>query len=365
MPGQPTSFDLAVIGGGPAGTAAAITAARLGAKVVLLEAGTFPRQKVCGEFVSAESLGILRNLLGEVPEAAKVLSIAPSIDQTRLWFRGRFIHAKVDPPGLSISRYDLDALLWKAAELAGVCTLANHEVLSAEGSEPTRIVTGEETFKAAAVIVAAGRWSRFTPNGSVPPGPKWLGIKAHFREGVPPSSTDLYFFQGGYCGVQAVGENAVNACAMVRSDYATSLAKVFTLDPALAERSQSWRQITPITTTSPLIYRQPTPIACGHMLVGDAAAFIDPFVGDGISIALTSGSMAATILQRSFDGAASLEFAGACYKSEYESTFTPSLGAASKLRKLMFWPRPLQIAVFEILRTPGILPHLIRRTRHG
>ena len=63
-------FDLAIIGGGPAGASAAITAARLGARVALLEAGEFPRHKVCGEFVSAESLDILRDLLYGLQEEA-------------------------------------------------------------------------------------------------------------------------------------------------------------------------------------------------------------------------------------------------------------------------------------------------------
>ena len=52
-------YDLIIIGGGPAGSAAAITAARCGAKVLLLERGHFPRHKVCGEFVSAESRVLL------------------------------------------------------------------------------------------------------------------------------------------------------------------------------------------------------------------------------------------------------------------------------------------------------------------
>ena len=58
-----TTFDLAIIGGGPAGTSAAITSARAGARVLLLERGRLPRQRVCGEFVSSESIGLLGDLL--------------------------------------------------------------------------------------------------------------------------------------------------------------------------------------------------------------------------------------------------------------------------------------------------------------
>src|SRR5205823_4677983 len=56
-------YDLAIVGGGPAGSAAAIVAARGGMRVLLLERGSFPRHKVCGEFVSSESLALLRDLL--------------------------------------------------------------------------------------------------------------------------------------------------------------------------------------------------------------------------------------------------------------------------------------------------------------
>src|SRR5271167_3512726 len=67
-------YDLIVIGGGPAGTSAAITCSRSGARVLLLERGHFPRHKVCGEFVSAESLGLLADLLA--PQHARLLSEA-------------------------------------------------------------------------------------------------------------------------------------------------------------------------------------------------------------------------------------------------------------------------------------------------
>ena len=113
-------YDLIVIGGGPAGASAAITAARRGASVLLLERGNFPRHKVCGEFVSAESLGLLREFLGE--RHAPLLNSALRIPQARLFFDGRVLHTPIDPPAASIARLDLDATLWDLAAAYGVET---------------------------------------------------------------------------------------------------------------------------------------------------------------------------------------------------------------------------------------------------
>ena len=74
-----SEFDVVVAGGGPAGVAAGITGARAGARVLLLERGRYPRQKVCGEFISAESLELLCSLLRDVPVAADRQAHAPRI----------------------------------------------------------------------------------------------------------------------------------------------------------------------------------------------------------------------------------------------------------------------------------------------
>src|SRR5579864_5781163 len=115
------AFDLAVIGGGPAGTSAAITAARTGARVLLLERGRLPRQRVCGEFVSAESLELLADLLDRTAPA--LLHQALRIPEARLFFDGHTVPAQVDPPAASIARFDLDSALWRAAENEGVTAL--------------------------------------------------------------------------------------------------------------------------------------------------------------------------------------------------------------------------------------------------
>ncbi len=84
-------FDLAVVGAGPAGTSAAITAARHGARVGLFEAKDFPRHRVCGEFVSAESLDVLAALLQDVPAAGTLFENAPVIEQYAPLAGGRVI----------------------------------------------------------------------------------------------------------------------------------------------------------------------------------------------------------------------------------------------------------------------------------
>jgi flavin-dependent dehydrogenase len=358
-------FDLAIVGGGPAGASAAITAARFGARVALLEAGEFPRHKVCGEFVSAESLDILRDLLRDVPQAAGVLRAAPAVDEVRLLLDHAFTAAPVLPTGLSIARYDLDHLLWQAAQKNGVCARSSCDVRSVESRSPFALVTSAGTVEASAVIVAAGRWSRFRPKVAVRSGPKWVGFKAHYREETPAHSSDLYFFDHGYCGVQPVAAGVVNACAIVRSDRATSLPGVFALQPALAERSCGWQPITEPVTTAPIIYRPPEPVRGNLIFVGDAAAFIDPFVGDGISIALRTGQLAARQLWPVLKKSASLASAVAGYQKKYEQQFVPLITAASWIRPLLSWPKPAQFAVLELLRVPGVMPYLIRRTRRS
>src|SRR5271157_1363099 len=163
MPIPSSNFDLAVIGGGPAGTSAAITAARLGARVVLFEARDYPRHKVCGEFVSAESLDLLAGLLHGVARAESLFRDAPVLSRTRLLLGERVVEATVSPPAVSISRYELDALLWEAAQLATVEAHSNCEVLAQDGNGPFTVMTSLGNFSAAALIVAAGRWSQFTP----------------------------------------------------------------------------------------------------------------------------------------------------------------------------------------------------------
>src|SRR6266704_629996 len=354
-------FDLIVVGGGPAGSAAAITAVRGGARVLLLERGRLPRHKVCGEFVSAESLELLGSLLHG--QHLTVLNDAVRISRTRLYVDGRMIRAVVDPPAASIARCDLDAALWGSAQLAGVDARQQVTVQEIGDRGPFRICSSDGEFESRAVINASGRWSIL--NGTTAAAEqKWVGLKAHFAESSPEASVDLYFFDGGYCGVQPVARGRVNACAMVRADVASTLDEVFERHGALRKRSRGWELLTTPVSTSPLIFREPQPERDGILLAGDAAGFVDPFAGDGISLALRSGAMAAHRLMLFFSGEISLGQVVQEYRCAYERSLLPIFRTSSQLRRLLTLPRPARRPLLLVLeKSPRIAEYLVRRTR--
>ncbi len=363
------NYDLIIVGAGPAGTSAAISAARQGASVLLLERGRFPRHKVCGEFVSAESLGLLADLLDR--KHAPLIEDALRIPRARVFLDGRTLQASVDPPAASIARFELDAALWQSGLGAGVDARQQVIVHSIAGRGPFRIATSDGEFEGRALVNASGRWSNLNrpPLENGGPREKWLGIKAHFAEPPSEPSVDLYFFEGGYCGVQPVvvadeSCGRVNASAMVRADVASTLPEVFARHPALRERSRDWRWLSRPVSTSPLIFRQPEPERDGILRVGDAAGFVDPFVGDGISLALRGGALAAHCLASFFGGEASLREAARSYSRAYEQSLLPVFRASSALRRMLVLPFPVRKPLlFFLERTPAVTEYLVRKTR--
>ena len=358
------TYDLVVAGGGPAGTSAAITAACLGARVLLLERGHYPRQKVCGEFVSPEALALLESLLG--PEAEALLRAAPRLARARAFVAGQCLEFSLAAPGTSISRFDFDAALWRAAQDAGAEARQDVTVESMEQGGTFQVATSAGVFVANSVINASGRWSNLNPNGEAarPAAAPWLGIKAHFTEPEAPDTVDLYFFEGGYCGVQPLGGGRVNACAMVRADRARSLDEVLAQHPELQQRSRGWQPVTEAVTTAPLVFRPPRVLRAGVLQAGDGAGFLDPFIGDGISAALHSGALAARALSEFWQGRAGLEQAARHYQEEYERVLLPAFRTARRLRWLLHHvPGALRAPVAKLLRTPPVARYLVARTR--
>jgi menaquinone-9 beta-reductase len=364
-------FDLVVIGGGPAGSAAAIAAAKAGVRVLLLERGRLPRQRVCGEFVSAESLSLLTSLL---PEGSSLIAGASRIGKGRLFVDGRVISTDINPAAASIARWDLDEALWHSAIHQGVEARLQSTVEKVEGVGPFQVCTSSGLVEAKAVLNATGRWSNLSADVRTQDnfGKKWLGVKAHFEERDPSLSVDLYFFEGGYCGVQptsllsddAEAKCRINACAMVQADVAGNLREVFEKHPGLKQRSSGWIPLMDPVSTSPLVFREPKAIRNGVFQAGDAAGFVDPFVGDGISLALRSGAAAARWITGFLAGEISRTEAETEYEREYRQDLLPIFRNSARLRRLLRLPRVVRGPIAGILEnTPALAKYLVRATR--
>jgi flavin-dependent dehydrogenase len=114
--------------------------------------------------------------------------------------------------------------------------------------------------------------------------------------------------------------------------------------------------------TAPLFFRTAQPVRGNVLLAGDAAGFIDPFVGDGISMALRSGALAAECLAGQEWSA---EPGSQRYAQVYQKQFFPVFRNSARVRRLVTVPQPLRGVMTALARVPGVAEYVLHSTRLG
>jgi flavin-dependent dehydrogenase len=292
-----------VIGGGPAGAMAAIRLAEAGLRVTLIEREREAHAKVCGEFLSAEAA----EYLDEVGIGLRALGAVP-IDRVRLC-NGRLI-AETGLPfqAHSLSRKVLDeALLGRAvAKGCAVRRGVAAEGLGKDGDGWRVEIRGGEPLWARVVFLATGKhdvrgWVRGRGRQA-----DLIGFKQHWR--LQPSQIEelrgvmeLFLFRDGYGGLSLVEGDAANLCLVVRrrrlqavGGWDELLAEIRGGNRLLEERllgaQAAWERPLAI---SPIPYGYFAAEESGLWRIGDQAAVIPSFTGDGMSIAMHSATLAA------------------------------------------------------------------------
>lgn len=374
-------FDLAIIGGGPAGTAAAIAARRRGLSVAIWERDRFPRDKVCGEFISAESLPLLREQIPEALARGAVMRRAEFVPGN-----GRAYAFNLSSPACGLSRWAMDEALWRAARASGAQTLEGTAVRGVHRSNGPGAAweiesDNQEQHFGRALLVACGRWWWLdgfpspARNGRGGAASRWIGAKAHFAGVAHRDAVEMYFFPGGYCGLTPIEGSLYNACCLVHSrrvresrargaaDF-TSWANAVARHPALEARLGGAIQASDTVTTAPVRLARRHSDHEGALLAGDAAGFLDPFTGDGISQALHAGRLAAECVATARGGGmggGDAEHVAASYRRGLAHAVWRSYAVAGLVRALVRAPAAVQSAAAAAV--PFLGPRLLAATR--
>lgn len=361
------NVDVAIIGAGPAGaTLAALLAAR-GRAVALIDRDTFPRDKVCGEFLSYDALplldelGVLQTLIARG---------APEIAHCRVVSRRRTYEFDFPHAARGVSRFLLDDVLFRNAVDRGAVAL--------EGRTATTLTDGgvtldDGTLVRARVLAGAwGRWGRFDQQlarGFVRDrAHRNFGFKRHYR-GAPASSViELYSFRRGYLGVSSVERDLTNVCGLVHADrlahhkgrWESFVAQIRDEEPPL---ETMYARLTPaqeqFLSSEPVIFRARSAVEGGIFMLGDASGVIDPLTGNGMAMAIQSAFLAAPHIEQALSDRPRAE---AAYRTAHAATFAPRIAWSRRVAFVLSRPRLLDAALAAV-RPRAVGEYLLRRTR--
>ena len=353
-----------ILGAGPAGCAAAIALAEAGARPLLLDRDPEPRDQLCGGFLSWRTAECLRSI-GVDPLGLG----ARRVEQLALFARGREAVLPLPAPAFGLSRRALDgALRQRSLELG-----ATLEIDTVRAIEGDAVIGRQHKWMAASLFLASGKHD---VRGAVRPrdaGDPALGLRLRLpasaeRGALVANRIELHLFAGGYAGVVLQEDGSANVCLAVRKSLLTAssgdprrmLAGLVDAHPEFARRlADDWPAET-VETVGAVPYgwiaRGTRP---GLFRLGDQAAVIPSLAGEGIAIALASGTLAARRWLTH----------GAAGAIEYQRDFARSAAApvrtARLARALAESPLAARLGIGLAARVPPLLRWLMDASRLG
>ncbi|MEX0818180.1 MAG: FAD-dependent monooxygenase [Pirellulaceae bacterium] len=373
-------WDVVVIGAGPAGAMAAREAALAGARVLLADRASFPRQKVCGCCLNGAAIGALKQVgLGDLLQQCQ----ARTLHAVRLASAGRFATVQLST-GVSLSRARLDAALIRAAIAAGAEFLDQTQALigdttsdarrvvvyrPAEGAGPSLIGdttsdarcvilkrgTSEKLVSTKTIVVAGGLGCRVfaEPDRDERHASRASRVGAGTILDFAPAeygSGTVYMacHRHGYVGLVRLEDNRLDVAAALDADAIKQHGGIAALvDQILTHarlpvpadlNSANWHG------TGRLTQHREQVVAERCFFIGDAAGYVEPFTGEGIAAALASGRAVTPIV---------LEFLRDGRQSNARLAWTSHQALLAKRARLCRY-------ISRLLRSPALMSMAVR-----
>ena len=366
-------YDVIIGGGGPAGASAAIHLATGGARVLLVEQKKFPRAKLCGEFISPECtphferLGVAEQMFAAGParltETVFYSRRGKSVSVPSAWFGAGGV-------ALGLSRAEMDERLLRRAGDAGAVVLENAQVVNLifDQNRIEGVVVkhsgSEAGYRAPVTIDATGRTRALarrvaeSQNQTKSHRASLVAFKAHLEDArVAAGACEIYFYRGGYGGLSSIEGGLSNLCFIASARAVREcggnaervMREIVCQNRRAAVTLSEARACTPWLAVSLEGFgRHTITPARGLLSIGDAAAFIDPFTGSGMLMALESGELAAGVIGDHMEavrlGAGFVDLETR-YRAAYKERFHLRLRICSMMRRAAFVPGLAQLAI--------------------
>ena len=366
------TFDVIIIGGGLAGLVSAIHVSKFQKQVLLIEKNTYPKHKVCGEYISNEVLPYLNSLgINPIKEGATQIT---KVELTTV--NSNLIKGDLPLGGFGMSRYFLDNLLAGKAIENGVVMLQGSVESVSFHKDIFKVQTKNLiTFQSKITIGAFGKRSSLDVKMNrkfIQKKSPYLAVKTHVKGNFPEELVALHNFKGGYCGVSKVESNAINLCYITEYSsfkkyknikefqeqvvYKNSyLKEIFTSSKAVFEKPLTISQIS---------FETKKPIENHIIMCGDTAGMIHPLCGNGMGMAISSAQIASIEILDFLNNKISRKELEKNYLRNWNKEFKVRLKTGHFIAWLFRNQTISQIAYSILKAVPFLLPKIIQFT-HG
>lgn len=372
-----TEFDIAIIGGGLAGLSLSIQCANAGYSTLLFEKETYPFHKVCGEYISNESLPFLEKLgvpltIWELPSITDLNISAPN---------GSSYQFALPLGGFGVSRFKLDECLYQLALAKGVTvltstkvqdinfTLNRFEIITDKGSYQSNIAAGSFGKRSNLDIHLSRPFAKAKPNALN----NFIGVKYHIRYPHPTNQIALHNFENGYCGISEIEGGECCLCYLTTAD---NLKKSGNSIPVMEEKILSKNPLLKhIFNNAEFIYQKPLTISQisfqkksqieNHLLcIGDAAGMITPLCGNGMSIALHGSKIAFQNIDYYFKNKQNRAVLESAFEKQWQKQFANRIFVGRTIQRLFGNNRVTNLFLQSMQYFPMLSKKLIKAT-HG